>query len=364
MVKLSLVQLSESSRDLWNDYVSANPHGYVYHLWEWGDVLQRTYNLKRWYLAVKEDRRIVGVLPIFYIRGLFFADKLVSLPFCEYGGPLLTDYLDQSMAENVLALLMKNVHRLAEELKIDYVELRHPQISFSNFLSSNGFRVLRRYVTFKLDLTAGESGIWESFDGLTRRRARARLEKAMRIGTRVEEVNGDSLEHYYALYLGTQKRHGSPPHSYVFFKNLYDGFKSKGLLRMFLAVSEGNPIAGIMVFCFNGMLYCWNNVLDRKYASWHPTDFLLWQVIRWGIENNFSVLDLGRTRPEDAGVYYFKSRWGGQKTCLEDYVFSVRNVKIPDPLQRRYVFLSRLWSLLPQPIAGKVGPHVTSRIGL
>jgi hypothetical protein len=39
-------------------------------------------------------------------------------------------------------------------------------------------------------------------------------------------------------------------------------------------------------------------------------------------------------------------------------------VKIPDPLQRRYVFLSRLWSLLPQPIAGKVGPHITSKIGL
>jgi FemAB-related protein (PEP-CTERM system-associated) len=364
VVKLSLVQLSDSSRDLWNDYVSANRHGYVYHLWEWGDVLQRTYNLRRWCFAVKEDQHIVGVLPVFYVRGLFFADKLVSLPFCEYGGPLLTDYLDRSMAENVLTVLIKNVHELARKLKIDYIEWRHPSKSFPNFFSSIGFRVLRRYVTFRLDLTVGESGIWKNFDGLRRRRARARLKKAIRIGTEVKDVNVDSLKHYYGLYLRTQKRHGSPPHSYAFFKNLYDGFGSKGLVRMLLAVSKGKPIAGITVFCFNGMLYCWNNILDREYASSHPTDFLLWYLIRWGVENNFKVLDLGRTRPEDAGVYYFKSRWGSQKIGLEDYVFLVRNVEIPDPLQRRYVLLSRLWSLLPQPIARKMGPHVTSKIGL
>jgi FemAB-related protein (PEP-CTERM system-associated) len=364
MVKLSLVQLSESSRDLWNDYVSANPHGYVYHLWEWGDVLQRTYNLRRWCLAVKEDQHIVGVLPIFCIRGLFFADKLVSLPFCEYGGPLLTDHLDQSMAENVLMVLMKNVNALAEKLKVGYVEFRHPQTSFSNFFSSSGFRVLQRYVTFRLDLTAGESRIWESFDGLAKHRTRARLERAIRIGTEVKEVDNDSLTHYYALYLRTQKRHGSPPHSYAFFKNLYDGFKAKGLLRMFLATSEGKPIAGITVFCFNGILYCWNNVLDRNYARWHPTDFLLWHVIRWGVKNKFRIIDLGRTRPEDAGVYYFKSRWGGQKISLEDYVFLYRNAEIPDPLQRKYVFLSRLWSLLPQSLACKVGPYLTSKLGL
>lgn len=364
MVKLSLVQLLDRSKGLWNDYVFANSHAHVYHLWEWGEVLCKTYNLGRRYLAVKEDQRIVGVLPIFYIRGLLFADKIVSLPFCEYGGPLLVDYSDQSMAENVLMVLMKNVRELAKELRVDYIELRQPSSSFSSFFSSIGFRVLRRYVTFKLDLTVGESGIWKNFDGLTRRRARARLKKAVRIGAEVKDVNVDGLKHYYALYLRTQKRHGSPPHSYAFFKNLYDGFKSKGLLRMLLAVSKGKPIAGITVFCFNGRLYCWNNVLDRKYAGSHPTDFLLWYLIRWGVENNFRVLDLGRTRPEDTGVYYFKRRWGGQKTSLEDYVFLVRNVEIPDPLQRKYVFFSKLWSLLPQPIAGKMGPHVTSKIGL
>jgi CelD/BcsL family acetyltransferase involved in cellulose biosynthesis len=366
MVKLSLVRLSESGRDLWNDYVSANPKGYPYHLWEWGDVLKRTYNLRGVYIAVKEDQRIVGVLPVFCVRGLFFADKIVSLPFCEYGGPLIAGYLDQPTAEHVLMVLVKNVRELADKLKIDYIEFRHPQTSFSSAraLSSCGFGALRRYVTFRLDLTMGESRMWASFDGLTRRRARERLKRAMNIGTIVEEVDVDSLKRYYTLYLGTQKRHGSPPHSYAFFKNLYDCFNPKGLLRMFLAVSEGKPIAGITVFCFNGVLYCWNNVLDRKYASSHPTDFLLWHIIQWGTRNDFGVLDLGRTRPEDKGVYHFKRRWGGQKTGLEDQVLMLRSVEVADPLQARYVFFSRLWSLLPSALGQKAGPYVVSRIGL
>jgi FemAB-related protein (PEP-CTERM system-associated) len=365
LAKLSLVRISDSSKDLWNNYVSANPHAYVYHLWEWGDVLCKTYNLDRWCLAVKENQRIVGVLPIFCIRGLFFADKLVSLPFCEYGGPLLADYLDQSMAENVLTMLMKSVYELAEKLKIDYIELRHPQIPFSNVFSSSGFRVLQRYVTFSLDLTRGEGEIWKGFGGYTRRRAVVRrLKRARKIRAKVEEVGGDNLKHYYTLYLKTQKRRGSPPHSYAFFENLYEGFGAKNLLHMFLAVSKGKPIAGMTVFCLNRKLYCWNSVMDRKYAGSHPTDFLLWHLIRWGIENDFRVIDFGRTRPEDTGVYYFKSRWGGQKTRLKDYVFLSRNTEIPDPLQRKYVLLSRLWSLVPQSLACKVGPYLTSKLGL
>lgn len=360
MVRLSLVQLSDISKDLWNEFVSANPYAHVYHLWEWGDVLQRTYNLGRWYFAVKEDERIVAVLPVVYVRGLFFADKIVSLPFCEYGGPLLGHCSDQSTAENALMMLVKNVCELGGKLAIDYIELRQPRTSFSTFFSSTGFRVLRRYATFKIDLTVGESKIWRNLDGRTRRH----VKKAMRFGTQVRDVNVDSLKHYYALYLRTQKRLGSPPHSYAFFENMYDGFVSRGLLRMLLAVYEGEPIAGIMVFCFNGKLYWWNNALDRKYASLDPTDLLLWHMIHWGVENDFVVLDLGRTRPENTGVHHFKSGWGGQEIGLEDYVFWVRNVEIPDPLQKKYVFLSKLWSLLPQPIACKMGPHIISKIGL
>jgi len=360
VAKLSLMQLPDNGKDLWNNFVSADSHACVYHLWEWGDALYKTYNLRRRYLAVKEDQRIVGVLPTFYIRGLFFADKIVSLPFCEYGGPLLADYSDQSMAKGVLMMLMKNVYEMGEKLKIDYIELRQPPTSFSTFFSFAGFEVLRRYVTFKVDLTVSESEIWRNLDGRTRRH----VKKAMRIGTEVKDVDVDSLKHYYALYLRTQKKLGSPPHSYAFFRNVYEGFVPRGLLRMLLAVYEGKPIAGIMVFCFNGKLYWWNNVLDRKYASLDPTDLLLWHLIRWGVENNFRVLDLGRTRPENTGVYHFKSGWGGQEISLEDYVFLARDAEIPDPLQRKYLFLSKLWSLLPQPVACKTGPHVISKIGL
>jgi serine/alanine adding enzyme len=360
VVKLSFVQLSEESRDLWNDCVSANPHAYVYHLREWGDAVCKTYRLWRWYFAVKEDQRIVGVLPVFYIRSMLFGDKIVSVPFCEYGGPLIADFYDESMAEDVLAMLMKKLNGLARKLRVDYVELRQPSGLPSSSVLSAGFSVLQRYVTFRIDLTVGESEVWKNLDGRTRRH----VKKAVKIGTEIREINLENLGHYYALYLTTQKSLGSPPHSYAFLRNLHDNFVHNGLLRMLLALYDGKPVAGIMVFCFKGKMYWWNNVLDRRYASLDPTNLLLWHVIRWGIEKGFKVLDLGRTRREDVGVHHFKSGWGGREAGLKDYVSYLDRVKVPDPLQRRYVFLSRFWSLLPRAFAREAGPRVVAGIGL
>jgi serine/alanine adding enzyme len=332
----------------------------VYHLWEWGNAVCKTYNLWRWYFAVKEGQRIVGVLPVFYIRSMLFGDKIVSLPFCEYGGPLIPDCCDQSTAKNAIMMLLKKVHELAGKLMVDYVELRQPSGLTLSFVSSAGFRVLRRYVTFRIGLTVGESEVWKNLDGRTRRH----VKKAVRMGTKIVEVNVDSLGHYYTLYVRTQKSLGSPPHSYAFFRNLHDNFVRKGLLQMLMASYEGKPAAGIMVFCFNGKLYWWNNVLDRRYGSLDPTNLLLWHVIRWGTENGFKVLDLGRTRRQDVGVHHFKNGWGGQEVGLEDYVSFLRSVKVPDPLQRRYVLSSRFWSLLPRSLIQEVGPRLVARIGL
>jgi serine/alanine adding enzyme len=360
VVKLSFVQLSEESRGLWNNFVSANPHAYVYHLREWGDAVCKTYGLWRWYFGVKMDERIVGVLPIFYIRSMLFGDKIVSVPFCEYGGPLIADFSDESMTEDVLAMLMKNVNELARKLRVGYVEFRQPPSLCTSSVSSVGFKVLQRYVTFRIDLTVGESKAWMNLDGRTRRH----VKKALRIGTKIREVDADSLGHYYALYLLTQKNLGSPPHSYSFFRHLNDNFVPKGLLRILIASYDGNAVAGIMVFCFNDRIYWWNNVLDRRYASLDPTNLLLWHVIRWGMEKGFKVLDLGRTRRNDEGVHHFKTGWGGREVMLKDYVSYFGGTRVPDPLQRKYVVLSRFWSLLPRTFARNAGPRLVARIGL
>jgi len=356
-LSFSIVPFFGDDKDLWNEWVTSNPWASFYHLWEWGDVLCKTYRYQRYYFAVKRGEEIVGVLPLIYIRSRIFADKLVSLPFAEYGGPLLANSIDSSDVKLTLAIFSKRLSALARVLGVDYVELRQPKFPLSLMFRTSVFRPMRRYLTFEVDLTKGESELWRSLD----KKCRNAIRKAMKSGVRIKKVDFDDIGQYYRLHLDTENRHGSPPHSKAFFENVFDMFKRKGL-HMTLALSDGKAIGGIIVFYLGNKLYWFNNVMDRKYSRLNPTNLLLWHLIKWGMENDFATLDLGQTRPEDGGIYHFKSGWAGCKVPLENHVLMMKNAEVPDPLQRKYLILSRLWSLLPQVFARQVGPSIISAI--
>jgi FemAB-related protein (PEP-CTERM system-associated) len=356
---LAIVSFSDDDKDLWNGWVASNPWASFYHLWEWGEVLCRTYQYPRYYLGVKRGHDILAVLPLIYIRSRIFANKLVSVPFAEYGGPLLRDSTDSVEIESALAVLSDTLSALTKVLGVDYVDLRQPHFSLSLTAPTSVSTPLRRYVTFRVDLTKSEEELWKGLD----RKCRNAVRKAMKSGVKTKEVDADDMRRYYRLYLDTESRHGSPPHSATFFRSVFDVFAQKRL-RMTLAVFEGEAIGGIMAFYFRRKLYWFNNVVNRKYARLNPTNLLLWDLIRWGAENDLATLDLGQTRREDAGVYRFKSSWGGHEVPLENHVLMMKDAEIPDPLQRKYLVLSRLWSLLPHALAERVGPNLIRSIAL
>ena len=360
MTGFNVVECVEGDRYSWNEYVRKNSHSHVYHLWEWGDLLCRTYNYDRHYWAVKKGDEIIGVFPCLFVRSLIFGQRLISLPFVEYAGPILKNKMDSATSRVVLTQLLDSTLKLSKKLRADYTEIRHPQISLASLLQPVGFEPVQRHVTFNIDLTKEESGLWAQLD----KKCRNSLRKAMRSGIDVEEVDSNNLEQYYYLYLQSQKRLGSPPNSFDFFQNLYDAFKPGGYLKMTLAVYDSKPIAGVIVLCFREKLYWFGNVTNRKYVHLNPTNLLLWRMIQCGIENSFSVFDLGETRKEDIGIYHFKSGWGGNETNLEDYIFFRRRVELPNPRKRKYILLSKLWSKMPEVMARRIGPRLIGGIAL
>lgn len=355
-MRLWVEQISDNNKDLWNEWVTSHPDAHFYHLWEWGNFLSATYNYQRFYFAVKCKEGIVGVFPLVHIQSRIFESKLVSLPFCEYGGPLLTNSLNSSIVDVASKLFLKVVSELTRKLKVDYLEIRQPSLPFSTF----GFFPLERYLTFRVNLVQGEAEVWRNMN----KKCRNAIRKAAKSGVKIISIDRVHMKHYYDLYLDTEKRHGSPPHSKALFNNIFDVFKKKGLAQIVLAVYDGKAIGGIIVFCFNDKMYWWNNVTDRKYGSLNPTNFLLWHIIQWGGRNNFKIFDLGRTRLETKGIYHFKSYWGGQRVSLKDYVLATKEIKPSDPFQRKYLMLSKMWSKLPSVLAQRVGPSVVKEIGL
>ena len=357
MMKLDIEVADECDACLWNKFVKTNPYATPYHLWEYGKSLSLTYGYKRFYLIAKENEEIVGILPLIQVKSFLFKDKLISLPFCEYGGQL-------SESNHVARSLWKIAIKVAGKLKVDYIEIRNP----SNVPDIDEYYRIRRYVTFKIDLTKSKENLWLNLDKKTRNA----VKKAMKNRVKVEEAkNEDDLKLYYRLYLKTQKRHGSPPNDFRLFCNIYRQLQPMGVMKILLAKYQEKAIGGIIVFHFNSIIYWWGNVTEPSYRHLNPTNLLLWKMIEWGNENGFKIFDLGRTR-RGTSIYHFKSGWGGKEIVLQDYIYFLnRNAHtngkehmLPDPYQGKYRFLSKVWSLLPTMLTEKIGPRIISEIGL
>ena len=108
----------ESTCDAWNSFVKEHPYSTPYHLWEFGEVLTSTYGYERHYLIAKSNSRVLGVFPLILIKSRVFGNKLISLPFCEYGGPLIK--LSFSNSEVVMS------HLFNEVLAVSYTHLTLP----------------------------------------------------------------------------------------------------------------------------------------------------------------------------------------------------------------------------------------------
>jgi FemAB-related protein (PEP-CTERM system-associated) len=352
----------ECCRELWNNFIKEYPCSTPYHLWEFGEAFSLTYGYERYYITLKDKNRILGVFPLILIKSTLFGNKLISLPFCEYGGPIINPSLDSETQQKVISFLLNGALKIFTFKNLDYLEIRSPVIPIDLLkkLMDFKFSALKRYVTFRVNLSRDEEDLWKSLDKKTRNS----IKKAIKSNLEYYEINKyDDLRKYFSLYLKTQKKHGSPPHSFKLFENFFRLMKEN--IKILLAETKGMPIAGIIIFCNKPGMYWWNNVSDPKFRELNATNLLLWKVIQYGREKGYKYLDLGRTRI-GGGVYHFKRGWGGREIPLEDYLYSVKgNIRrTPDPSEGIYLFLIKIWARLPLSVSKAVGPRIIKQIGL
>jgi FemAB-related protein (PEP-CTERM system-associated) len=345
----------------WNRLISTNHSASAYHLWEWGEALVKTYGYRKHYLAIARNNEFDGVFPLIYIKSQLFGTRLISLPFCEYGGMILRSELAPEETEQTARSLLSASAELARNAKAEYVEVREPQ-SLTENLQAAKYNQSQQYVTFRIDLTKGKEQLWKCLDKKTRNAVRKAEKSGLTLKT-TEEAK--QLKDYFGLYLQTQKRLGSPPHSYRLFQNLFETFSKSGKVSIRIGYYKQRPIAGVIVFMHNGRIFWWNNAADARYRRLDPTNLLLWNIIEWGAEKDFHVMDMGRTR-KDTTIYHFKSGWGGNEVPIHDYVCFLTQKKrnLPDPSQMRFRYLSKAWSRLPISLSQRIGPKIVSGIGL
>jgi len=72
-----------------------------------GNVIKKSYYHQDLYLIAKEGREIKGILPSFIVRHFFFRRRIISLPFCSYGGTIAKNKEAQNQLLNFLKHYLK-----------------------------------------------------------------------------------------------------------------------------------------------------------------------------------------------------------------------------------------------------------------
>ena len=329
----------------WDEFVTANPKGTPFHLSNWIQTIQETFAFKPLiYISKNEREEIEGIFPFFLIENIFYQPRIVSLPYSDYGGPLLSDSnSDNEFIEHIIE---------KAEMKNNNIEIRGSILKKSKFCCHNYFK---RHV---LCLSSNPQEVKNKID---KRTIQYSIRKAERVGVIIREENSYcGIQEFYRLHVLTRKKHGVPCPPFKFFKNLFEKMVLKGIASILLAFYNLKVIAAGIFFKSKETVYYKYNASDSQYLSHYtPNHLLTWHAIKQACLNGYLYFDFGRTAPDNEGLMRYKEMWGAKAMDLPYYYYpQITGATSNEEKKVSYRVMTGIWRSMPKPVTQILGPSL------
>jgi FemAB-related protein (PEP-CTERM system-associated) len=329
----------------WNEFVETHPEGKIYHRTEWNQLVHKTFGHPVEFITLMHDGKIVGLLPLTEFKSLLFGHFAVSLPFINYGGPLLS-------GPTLVEPLNKFLADIRSEKKYDYIELRFDS------LRETRLPVKHHKVTFLMELPAESEVLWDSFKAKLRSQIRRPMKENMYSKTGGAEL----LEDFYRVFAVNMRELGTPVLPKSFFRNILRQFPQNAYI---VAVYTENGLAVAASFLIrskNILEIPWASSL-REYNRLSPNMLLYWDSLKLAIEKGCKVFDFGRCTP-GSGTYKFKKQWSSNEHPLcWAYLLPVGK-QLPElnPENNKFSLAIKIWTKLPLGVTKILGPRIIKHI--
>jgi peptidoglycan pentaglycine glycine transferase (the first glycine) len=170
-----------------------------------------------------------------------------------------------------------------------------------------------------LDITPDEEGLLAHMKD----KWRYNLRLAGRKGVQVRAAQTvEDVRNWYRLLQTTGQRDQFGIHTLDYYVQAWRIFVSRQQARLFLAECDGQLLAGIFVGLLAKQAIYLYGASSNERRNLMPNYLLQWEAIRWARSEGATSYDLWgipETDDEDevmAGVYRFKSGWGGRIVSL------------------------------------------------
>lgn len=345
------IRLAEKKdQQAWDEYVLAHPLSGPYHLFAWRSAVEKAYHhASRYLMALDDAGRIEGVLPLILVKPPFLQAYLVSLPFCDYGGPL-------TRGRDAAGLLVGRAAELAKASRSKLeIRCKAPDEALQSFA---GVSPMSHKVRMRLELPEGSALLWESF----RSKLRSQIRRPQKDGMDFRLGASELVDDFYRVFSQNMRELGSPVHAKSWIAAVMEAYA--GRAHIGIVTKDSVPVAGgIVIDHRDTVTIPWASALSA-YSKSSPNMLLYWGFLQHAADNGFKAFDFGRSTPGE-GTYLFKQQWGAQPEPLAWYAEGqddpMAGVSSPGKLRQA---VETIWSKLPSAVTDTLGPRIRGFITL
>ncbi len=297
-------KFQEKDVNTWDAYILNHPDGLPYQLTAWKNAIKKAYGFNSCYLIAEEKEAgkniIIGVFPLIYHQTPFLKTELISLPFCDAGGPLAdSEKIEHDLIEEAFTIARKSgAKKLSIRSTNQFGEI-NPNVTLNN----NKVRML-------LSLPATSEELMASFKS----KLRSQIKKPFKDGLTADIGNIELFSEFFPLFSENMRDLGSPVHSRKWFESILKEYGEHACLVLIRLKDKTPAAGGIILYHPNRICVPWASSL-RRFNRFNPNMLLYWTLLEQSIKMKCSQFDFGRSTPGE-GTYRFKKQWGAQKSPL------------------------------------------------
>lgn len=316
------------NKDEQDKFLTSTFHSPFLQSYGWSEFQEKIGN-KTHRFGVFSNEYLVGVASAFQVRS-----KLNSYLYIPWG-PTLNKW-DKGVVEELLS----NFKTIAEKENLDFVRLEPRVIgeSEANKLVKIGLKKNQSFTQPEcsaiLDLSKSEEELMSALSDSTRYNIR----NVERKGVKVRQGKREDVETFEKLLKETSERHKFTTDIHPdYYKNQFVTTNKAGMMDIFVAEFEGEPLAAALVIFFGDTTTYLHAASSRARPKLRAPYLLIWESILEGKRRGYKYFDFWGITPERAGknhpwsgVTSFKMSFGGERVCYAP-VFDL-------PTSNKYLF--------------------------
>lgn len=281
----------------------------------YGSVFQSRYMYKAYELAPKQnpgiyvafkEKSIVGILVVIIQEPINSIVPHLTSRSLIWGGPVVKNN-DPEIAYKLLSEF-----ETYNKNKGVYTQIRNifPSHYYGSVFKKLNYK-FEEHLNILLDLSKTKKELWDDVSSKGKNKIRNAQNSNLHFDVKQDY---ETLNKSYRLLETVYRNAGLPLINIKFFKNLLDLSDQYSELKIFTLNLNGEITACRFALLYKNSIYDFYAGWDKSFSHLHPNDLIMWEIIKWGKANNYTVLDFGGAGKPDVpyGVRNFKKKFGGE----------------------------------------------------